>query len=69
MLFLVLGNHSHDVLHILLTAKEDGTPLVELPGHKVENGLPGKIVCERHSLTSLRKVRGGGGGWQTLPDS
>ena len=51
MLFLVLGNHSHDVLHILLTAKEDGTPLVQLPGHKVENGLPGKIDSERHRLT------------------
>ena len=43
MLFLVLGDHSHDVLHVLLAAEEDRTPLMELPGDKVENGLPGKI--------------------------
>ena len=45
MLILVFGDHSHDVLHVLLAAQEDGAPLVQLPRHKVENGLPGKLIC------------------------
>ena len=44
MLILVFGDHSHDVLHVLLAAQEDGAPFVQLPRHKVENGLPGKII-------------------------
>ena len=50
MLFLVLGDHSHDVLHVLLAAEEDRTPFMELPGDKVQNGLPVKIFRERHRL-------------------
>ena len=44
MLILVFGDHSHDVLHVLLAAQEDGAPLVQLPRHKVENGLPGMKI-------------------------
>ena len=40
MLFLVLGDHSHDVLHVLLAAEEDGAALVQLPGHQVQYRLP-----------------------------
>ena len=45
MLILVFGDHSHDVLHVLLASQEDGAPLVQLPRHKVEDGLPGMIIC------------------------